>query len=94
MSDFKWDAVRQRALIGVRENERFKETEVLAFWRGVVAVLDERNELLAAVDEARVLISVVVLGIVMGERPGPEAEAEVNRVMDVLNAAVKKARGG
>jgi hypothetical protein len=48
-------------------------------------------DLLAACEAAHSLICAVVMGFVMGKKPGPDAEAEVNRVTDLLAAAIAKA---
>lgn len=54
---------------------------------------DAAAELLAACKAAHGLISGVVIGVVMGLKPGPDAEAEVNRVTDMLAAAIARAEG-
>ena len=51
------------------------------------------GEVKGAVNAARSLIASVVLGHIMGKQPISTAEAEVNRVMDMLNAALGRVSG-
>lgn len=50
-------------------------------------------ELRAALADARDIIGAAVLGLVFGHKPGADAEAEINRVVDRANELLARTGG-
>ena len=61
--------------------------------RALAELVEQRDELLSACRVAAGLISATVLGFILGDPPkgASEIESKINRVIDQLNAAIRRA---